>query len=122
VGWRFSAVAAALCPRDECASFPRPFISSPAADKEPAMKPGLALMFLGTAIILAAVVSAGVAYERDKGRVAEFYQRNGNAAPLPHELWPEAMRPVEVLGFIAGGIMVAVGVHRSRAPVVTPAA
>jgi hypothetical protein len=73
-------------------------------------------MFLGGAIILAAVVSAGIACERDKGRVAEFYQRNGNAAQLPSPLLPEAIRPVEVLGFIAGGSMVAVGVQGSRTP------
>ena len=43
------------------------------------MKPALVLMVIGGAIILAAVISAGFTYEHDKQRVAEFYQKNGNA-------------------------------------------
>jgi hypothetical protein len=80
------------------------------------MKPSLVLMFLGGAIILASVISAGMSYERDKERVAAFYQKNGNGAVVPNPLMPEAVRPLDVLGFIAGGIMVAVGTAKSRTP------
>ena len=84
------------------------------------MKPALVLMLIG-AIMLATVVSAGVAYEVDKGRVAEFFEKTGNAAPLPNMLNPEPIQPMEVIGFIAGGIMVAVGFRRSDPRAIRPA-
>ena len=86
------------------------------------MRPTTALIVLGGVIILATVLSAGIAYDRDKGRVAEFYLKPGNSSsPLPNPMMPEPIRPVEVMGFVAGSIMVGLGILRSRTAPIAPA-
>lgn len=79
------------------------------------MKPSLALIVLGSLIILATLGSAAVSRERDQQRVAEFYHKNTNSAVLPKALSPDPISLPEVIGFLTGGAMVGVGVVWSLA-------
>jgi hypothetical protein len=51
---------------------------------------------------------------RERDRVAEFYQRNGNAAVLPEPLKPTGYGAYDAGCFLAGAVMVVVGIYRSR--------
>jgi hypothetical protein len=82
------------------------------------MRTAVALIVVGGLIILGVVASAGISHERDKERVAEFYRKNSNAAVLPSGLRPEMISPAELFGFAAGGVMVLVGIWRSRSAAV----
>ena len=85
------------------------------------MKPALALIVLGGLIIIVAVTAGAIRHERDKERVAEFYRNHSNTANLPYELHVSTS-PTEVIGFLAGGAMVVMGIRQSRAPATTPSA
>ena len=75
----------------------------------------IALIAFGVCLILGALLANIYTSNRDKERVAEFYTRNSNLAPLPTEMRPSGPQFYDLGCFLAGATMVGIGVMRSRA-------
>ena len=78
------------------------------------MRTGIMLIVLGVVVILVPVASYAYRDSRDREHVAEFYQRNSNAAVLPSDLRPAGYGAYDAACFVAGSIIVLVGIFRSR--------
>ena len=74
----------------------------------------LALIVMGGLLILGPLLAKTCDGKRDKDRIAEFFTRNGNAAVLPYEMKPSGYADYDWACFIAGALMVWIGIRRSR--------
>jgi hypothetical protein len=77
------------------------------------------LGIVGTVLILGAIISTGIRYERDMERVAEFYKNRVSQSGLTHATLPYELRPMlinvpELVALATGSWLMLVVVLRSR--------
>jgi hypothetical protein len=80
------------------------------------------LIIMGGLVILGPIGAQAYSSNRDKERVAEFYNRNSNAAVLPKDLHPTGYGPYDYACWLAGVGMVFAGVILARSASPTSAA
>src|SRR5579871_6189271 len=74
----------------------------------------VALIVIGGFLILGPLLANAYNGNRDKDRVAEFYTRNGTGAVLPYAMAPSGYTNYDWGCFVAGAIMVWIGVTRNK--------
>ena len=74
----------------------------------------VALIVIGGLLILGPLLANAYNGSRDKDRVAEFYTRNGSGSVLPYAMMPSGYSNYDWACFVAGAIMVWIGVTRNK--------
>lgn len=80
------------------------------------MKNAVAIMLIvvGGCLVLGPVLTNAYTTNREKERIAEFYTRNGNGAPLPEVMQPSGHTVYDWACLIAGVAVAAAGATKSR--------